>query len=84
GQKKASFTGKGRLNNEISARIFQYLHDHGIKTHFIEKLNDIEQLVYQTEIVPLEVVVRNQATGSITKRLGIVEKTAFTPPLVEL
>ncbi|MFD1037114.1 phosphoribosylaminoimidazolesuccinocarboxamide synthase [Virgibacillus byunsanensis] len=84
GGKKASFHGKGRLNNEISAHIFPYLHENGIRTHFIEKMNETEQLVYQTEIIPLEVVVRNLATGSITKRLGIEEKTVFDAPIVEL
>ncbi|CDO04229.1 Phosphoribosylaminoimidazole-succinocarboxamide synthase [Oceanobacillus picturae] len=84
GEKKATFTGKGRLNNEISARIFPFLHDQGIETHFIERLNETEQLVQQTEIIPLEVVVRNLATGSITKRLGIKEKTIFDPPILEL
>lgn len=84
GEKKATFAGKGRLNNEISSRIFSILHDKGIETHFIEKLNETEQLVHQTEIIPLEVVVRNLATGSITKRLGIEERTPFNPPIIEL
>ncbi|MUK88447.1 phosphoribosylaminoimidazolesuccinocarboxamide synthase [Ornithinibacillus sp. L9] len=84
GKKKASFMGKGRLNNEISARIFPYLHEHRIKSHFIERLNETEQLVYETKIIPLEVVVRNLATGSIVKRLGFEEKTPFNPPLIEL
>ncbi|MFA1819429.1 phosphoribosylaminoimidazolesuccinocarboxamide synthase [Virgibacillus oceani] len=84
GEKKAAFSGKGRLNNEISVRIFHFLHEKGIKTHFIEKWNETEQLVLETEIIPLEVVVRNLATGSITKRLGISEKTVFQQPLVEL
>lgn len=84
GEKKAFFTGKGRLNNKISSRIFPLLHANGIETHFIEKLNETEQLVYQTEIIPLEVVVRNLATGSITRRLGIEEKTPFNQPMIEL
>ncbi|WP_099157709.1 phosphoribosylaminoimidazolesuccinocarboxamide synthase [Virgibacillus ndiopensis] len=84
GKKKESFDGKGRLNNEISSRIFSFLHDKGIETHFIEKWNENEQIVQQTEIIPLEVVVRNLATGSITKRLGIEENTPFDPPIVEL
>lgn len=83
GKKKASFEGKGELNNSISTLIFQKLHKSGIETHFIEKLNDTEQLVVQTEIIPLEVVVRNIASGSIAKRLGIEEKTIFEKPIIE-
>ncbi|WP_106494682.1 phosphoribosylaminoimidazolesuccinocarboxamide synthase [Lentibacillus sp. Marseille-P4043] len=84
GKKKATFAGKGRLNNEISSLIFSYLKTKEIETHFIEKLNETEQLVQKTEIIPLEVVVRNLATGSITNRLGIEEKTSFNPSVVEL
>ncbi|WP_404451317.1 phosphoribosylaminoimidazolesuccinocarboxamide synthase [Virgibacillus necropolis] len=84
GVKKDSFDGKGRLNNEISSYIFHYLAKENMESHFIEKLNETEQLVNETTIIPLEVVVRNVATGSITKRLGIKEKTPFTTPLVEL
>ncbi|WP_337020194.1 phosphoribosylaminoimidazolesuccinocarboxamide synthase [Oceanobacillus massiliensis] len=83
GGKKDSFEGKGRLNNKISALIFSALSGQGIESHFIESLNETEQLVYQTEIIPLEVVVRNVATGSITKRLGIEEKTQFENPIIE-
>ncbi|MEC5424358.1 phosphoribosylaminoimidazolesuccinocarboxamide synthase [Virgibacillus sp. C22-A2] len=84
GEKKETFAGKGRLNNEISALIFPRLHEKGIETHFIERLSETEQLVHQTEIIPIEVVVRNLATGNLTKRLGIEEKTVFNPPIVEL
>ncbi|MYL50506.1 phosphoribosylaminoimidazolesuccinocarboxamide synthase [Halobacillus litoralis] len=84
GKKKDEFAGKGRLNNLITSKVFQYLHQHNITTHFIEALNDTEQLVSRTNIIPLEVVVRNQAAGSITRRLGIEEKTSFTPPIIEL
>lgn len=84
GEKKSIFPGKGRLNNEIASHIFSVLHTRGVKSHFIQRLNDTEQLVQQTEIIPLEVVVRNVAAGSITKRLGIEEKTYFEPPIVEL
>ncbi|MFC4023314.1 phosphoribosylaminoimidazolesuccinocarboxamide synthase [Oceanobacillus longus] len=83
GGKKDSFEGKGRLNNEISSLIFNELHAKGIETHFIERLNETEQLVTQTEIIPLEVVVRNIAAGSIPKRLGIEEKTPFEKPMIE-
>ncbi|WP_337970488.1 phosphoribosylaminoimidazolesuccinocarboxamide synthase, partial [Virgibacillus salexigens] len=84
GEKKSSFNGKGRLNNEISSKIFNLLHEAGVETHFIDRLSETVQLVYQTEIIPLEVVFRSVAAGSITKRLGIEEKTPFHPPLVEL
>lgn len=84
GEKKANFTGKGRYNNLISGRVFEFLHEKGVATHFHKCLNETEQLVDQTTIIPVEVVVRNLAAGSITRRLGIQEKTAFQPPLVEL
>lgn len=84
GKKKASFTGKGKYNNLITAKIFDYLHSKGIATHFQKSLNETEQLVTKTTIIPVEVVVRNVAAGSITKRLGIKEKTVFSPALVEL
>ncbi|MCA0984380.1 phosphoribosylaminoimidazolesuccinocarboxamide synthase [Halobacillus yeomjeoni] len=84
GKKKDQFEGKGRLNNLITSKVFDYLKLHQIDSHFIEALNDTEQLVKQTTIIPLEVVVRNVAAGSITRRLGIEEKTSFTPPIIEL
>lgn len=84
GKKKDQFEGKGRLNNLITSKVFEYLKQHQIDSHFIKALNDTEQLVQKTTIIPLEVVVRNVAAGSITRRLGIEEKTRFTPPIVEL
>ncbi|WP_053217314.1 phosphoribosylaminoimidazolesuccinocarboxamide synthase [Virgibacillus senegalensis] len=84
GEKKAVFSGKGKYNNLISARVFDYLREKGIPSHFVRSLNDSEQLVEKTTIIPVEIVVRNLAAGSITRRLGIEEKTVFTPPLVEL
>ncbi|MDX8046790.1 phosphoribosylaminoimidazolesuccinocarboxamide synthase [Gracilibacillus sp. S3-1-1] len=84
GEKKAQFQGKGRYNNLISAKVFEYLHEHGVNSHFKEALNETEQLVEKTTIIPLEVVVRNVAAGSIVRRIGMQEKTIFTPPLVEL
>ncbi|GAB2547550.1 phosphoribosylaminoimidazolesuccinocarboxamide synthase [Gracilibacillus alcaliphilus] len=84
GEKKAEFQGKGRYNNLISAKVFEYLHQHGVSSHFKEALNETEQLVERTTIIPLEVVVRNVAAGSIVRRTGIEEKTIFNPPLVEL
>jgi len=84
GGKKESFAGKGRLNNEIASLIFTALHEKGIKSHFIQRLNETEQLVHQTRIIPLEVVVRNIAAGSIVRRLDFEEMQVFQPPLIEL
>jgi len=81
--KKATIKGKGVLNNTIASYFFDLLNQKGIKTHFIKQLSDREMLVYKVEIIPVEVVVRNLAAGSIVKRLGIPEKTKFEPPLVE-
>ncbi len=81
--KKATIEGKGVLNNTLSSIFFELLNKHGIPTHFIKKISDREMLVYKVEIIPVEVVVRNLAAGSIVKRLGIPEKTPFNPPLVE-
>ncbi len=82
-QKHAIIAGKGVLNNRISAHIMTKLEDLGIPTHFIRCLNMREQLVRQVEIVPLELVIRNVATGSIVPRLGVDEGTVFQQPLVE-
>ena len=73
GEKKAQIDNKGVLNNAITTMIFEMLNKNGIKTHFIEKLNDREQLCKKVTIVPLEVIVRNVAAGSMAKRLGIEE-----------
>jgi len=81
--KKATIKGKGVLNNTIASYFFELLNQKGIKTHFIKQLSDREMLIYRVEIIPVEVVVRNLAAGSIVKRLGIPEKTKFEPPLVE-
>ncbi|SEO04379.1 phosphoribosylaminoimidazole-succinocarboxamide synthase [Amphibacillus marinus] len=83
GKKKETFAGKGRYNNLISAQLFEQLAGAGVPSHFIKALNETEQLVEETTIIPLEVVVRNLATGSIVKRLGFKEKTPFQPPLIE-
>ena len=71
--KKAQIENKGFLNNAITTMIFDMLNENGIKTHFIKKLNDREQLCKKVEIVPLEVIVRNVAAGSMAKRLGLEE-----------
>ncbi|AQR93845.1 phosphoribosylaminoimidazolesuccinocarboxamide synthase [Clostridium saccharoperbutylacetonicum] len=73
GEKKGQIEDKGVMNNEITAILFELLEKKGVKTHFIKKLNDREQLCKKVEIVPLEVIVRNVAAGSMAKRLGIEE-----------
>lgn len=77
-QKKGSVADKGELNNKITEIIFKYLETKGIKTHFIERLNDRDQLCHKVTIMPLEVIVRNVIAGSMAKRLDIEEGT--TPP----
>ncbi|WP_295157386.1 phosphoribosylaminoimidazolesuccinocarboxamide synthase [uncultured Brachyspira sp.] len=78
GEKKGSIKDKGVMNNEITSLLFKMLEKNGIKTHFIEKLNDREQLCQKVKIFPLEVIVRNLIAGSMAKRLGIEEGTV--PP----
>jgi len=82
-QKKGTITGKGVLNNRISEHIFTLLGNIGIPTHFIRRLNMREQLVKQVEIVPIEVIVRNVAAGSLTKRLGVEEGKQLPHTLLE-
>ena len=81
--KRGNEAGKGALNNKISTQLFNLLKEKGIPTHLVETLSDTEQLVKKCEIIPLEVVVRNIATGSLTKRLAIKEGTVLSFPLVE-
>ncbi len=81
--KKATMAGKGRLNNLISSKIFEHLNASGFPTHFIRRLDELNQLVKRVTIVPLEVVVRNLTTGSICKRLGVQEGMRLPRPLVE-
>ncbi|WP_336288322.1 phosphoribosylaminoimidazolesuccinocarboxamide synthase [Bartonella sp. CB60] len=75
--------GKGVLNNRISEHIFSHLSRLGIPTHFIKRINMREQLIKAVEIIPLEVVVRNVAAGSLSKRLGLAEGTALSQPIIE-
>ena len=82
-QKKASIEGKGILNNRISEHILSSLSEIGIKNHLIKRLNMREQLVKLVNIIPIEFVIRNIATGSLTKRLGIEEGTVLDQPLIE-
>ena len=74
---------KGVLNNLISENIFKYLGENGIPNHFIERLNEREQLIKKVEIIPIEVVVRNKAAGTFTKRFGIEEGKDLPETLIE-
>jgi phosphoribosylaminoimidazole-succinocarboxamide synthase len=82
-KKKAVLEGKGVLNNRISEYVMQRLNEIGIPTHFIRRLNMREQLIKEVEIIPLEVVVRNVAAGSLAKRLGIEEGTPLPRSIIE-
>jgi len=84
GEKKGQIEDKGVMNNSITSVIFEMLEKEGVKTHFIEKLNDREQLCKKVEIVPLEVIVRNVAAGSMAKRLGLEEGFKLKTTVFEL
>lgn len=82
-QKRDTIEGKGVLNNRISEFIFSRLNEVGVPTHFIRALNMREQLIREVEIIPIEVVVRNVAAGSISKRLGLTDGTALPRSIIE-
>ncbi|MCR4429972.1 MAG: phosphoribosylaminoimidazolesuccinocarboxamide synthase [Tepidanaerobacteraceae bacterium] len=84
GQKKGKIHEKGIMNNRISAFLFELLEKNGIKTHFVKLLNDREMLVKAVRILPLEVIVRNIAAGSLAKRLGLAEGEELQRPVLEL
>ncbi|WP_282201360.1 phosphoribosylaminoimidazolesuccinocarboxamide synthase [Collibacillus ludicampi] len=83
GEKRGKIADKGHLNNEISTIFFRMLEEKGIPTHFIDRLSEREMLVKKVTIVPLEVVVRNIAAGSLAKRLGLEEGTVLPKTVVE-
>ncbi|UFJ41004.1 phosphoribosylaminoimidazolesuccinocarboxamide synthase [Brevibacillus humidisoli] len=83
GEKKGTIVGKGELNNRISAIFFSLLKERGVDNHFVKLLSATEQLVRRVEIIPLEVVIRNIAAGSLAKRLGLEEGTVLPQPVVE-
>ena len=83
GLKKGTITGKGVVNNKMSNYMFQLLEKNGVKTHFVEELSDRETLVKKVEIVPLEVIIRNKAAGSMAKRLGMEEGTELKTTVLE-
>ena len=83
GEKKGTIVGKGVINNRMTNHVFQMLEKEGVPTHFIEELSDRETAVKKVEIVPLEVIIRNVAAGSFSKRLGVPEGTPFKEPTIE-
>lgn len=83
GEKKGQIAGKGMLNNEISAIFLGLLKEKGVENHFIQRVSSREQLVKLVEIIPIEVVVRNIAAGSLAKRLGWDEGRELPQPIVE-
>ncbi|HIU83148.1 MAG TPA: phosphoribosylaminoimidazolesuccinocarboxamide synthase [Candidatus Faecicola pullistercoris] len=83
GLKKGQIAGKGIVNNRCSNHMFKMLEEHAIKTHYIEELSDTDTLVKKVQIVPLEVIVRNIAAGSLSKRLGLEEGTLLKSTVLE-
>lgn len=84
GLKKGTISGKGRVNNLMSAAMFGYLEQHDIPTHFVKLISDTEMIVKHVKIVPLEVVMRNVVAGSLSKRLGIPEGTDIKEAVREI
>ena len=82
-QKRGTITGKGVLNNRISEYLMTRISEIGVPTHFVRRLNMREQLIKEVEIIPIEVVVRNVAAGSLSKRLGIPEGEALPRSIIE-
>ncbi|MGN0836904.1 MAG: phosphoribosylaminoimidazolesuccinocarboxamide synthase [Akkermansia sp.] len=83
GEKKEDFENKGRFNKAITLIIYKMLEDKGVRTHLVQDVDDINLLVNKVSIMPLEVIVRNVAAGSFSKRMGVTEGTAFKKPIVE-
>ena len=83
GQKKGTILGKGVVNNKVSNHMFRLLEKEGVNTHYVEELSDRETVVKKVEIVPIEVIVRNIAAGSLSKRLGLPEGTKMPVTVLE-
>lgn len=83
GEKKGTIVGKGAINNRMTNHVFRLFEKEGIKTHLVEELSDRETAVKKVEIVPLEVIVRNVAAGSFSKRMGVEEGKALLQPILE-
>jgi phosphoribosylaminoimidazole-succinocarboxamide synthase len=82
-QKRGTIAEKGIMNNRIASKIFEYLKTQGVETHYVEWLNDREMLVKRVQIVPLEIIVRNRAAGSLCRVLGIAEGANLACPVLE-
>ena len=83
GLKKGTILGKGAINNRVTNHLMRLLEKNGIPTHFVEELSDRETVVKKVKIVPLEVIVRNIAAGSLAKRLGLEEGVKMKRPVLE-
>lgn len=83
GLKKGTIAGKGVVNNKVSNHFFRLLESHEIPTHYVEQLSDRETAVRRVEILPVEVIIRNRAAGSFSKRMGVEEGTALACPILE-
>ena len=83
GLKKGTIAGKGVVNNKVSNHFFRLLESSGIPTHYVEQLSDRETAVRRVEILPVEVIVRNRAAGSFSKRMGVAEGTSLACPILE-
>ena len=83
GLKKGTIAGKGVVNNKVSNHFFRLLESRGIPTHYVEQLSDRETAVRRVEILPVEVIVRNRAAGSFSKRMGVAEGTSLACPILE-
>ena len=84
GKKKGTIVGKGVVNNRMSNFMFKMLEENGIHTHYVEELNDRDTVVKKVEIVPLEVIVRNRAAGSFSKKYGVPEGSDLASPILEI
>lgn len=83
GLKKGSIVGKGVINNKMTNIVFKYLEENGVETHLVEELSDRATLVKKVSIIPLEVIIRNVAAGSFSKKFGVEEGTALLNPILE-
>jgi phosphoribosylaminoimidazole-succinocarboxamide synthase len=83
GKKKGSILGKGAINNRVTNHFMRLLEKNGVPTHFVEQISDTESIVQKVNIIPLEVIVRNIAAGSLSKRLGIPEGAALHTTVLE-